>query len=316
MTPSLSVCIPAWNAERTLRRTLMSVFEQEGYSPEVIEVVVVDDGSTDRTRELLTSLEGTPGLRVVLNPVNLGATANWERALRLGRGAVATLLHSDDCWAPGLLRVVNDAFTTPELVFFVSGQLYQREDGSVENRNPEWKEGRWTSGEYLEELLALRECPAPSTTFFRASAIAGLHPLYDSRFRWSPERDLYVRLMLANPSGLVRHDGLRLIRRGVGLEQQSVKYPGHAITDTCALFDAHRALYDSPRRESANVEARQLFTSCLLAVVLRKDWKQLADVLRNRPFRGWLSSPRNFAAVAASLTQRSARRLLKGIGLT
>lgn len=316
MKPRLSVCIPAWNAERTLQRTLDSIFTQQGYSPETTEVVVVDDGSSDGTRPLLSKLEGTPGLRISFNPTNLGATANWERALRLGRGEIVTLLHSDDWWAPGLLKTVLEEFErTSALVLYASGQLYHRDDGVVENRNPEWREARWGAGEYLDELLTLRQCPAPSTTFFRADKLHGLTPLYDSRFRWCPERDLYVRLMVASAGGVVRHGPEALIRRGTRVEQQSVRYPGHAITDTCELFEVHRPMYDAHRSAGADAQARPLFTSSLLGVVLLRDWKQLADVAGNRSFRAWLSAPANAAAVSRALMSRSARRLLKALGL-
>jgi glycosyltransferase involved in cell wall biosynthesis len=73
--PCLSVVIPCYNEARTVGDVVAAVLE----SPWVGEVVVVDDGSTDGSREVLATLDH-PQLRVVLQPVNRGKGA----ALRTG----------------------------------------------------------------------------------------------------------------------------------------------------------------------------------------------------------------------------------------
>ncbi len=73
--PCLSVVIPCFNEENTVA----SVVETVLANPWVAEVIVVDDGSTDKSREILGALD-LPRLRVVLQPVNRGKGA----ALRAG----------------------------------------------------------------------------------------------------------------------------------------------------------------------------------------------------------------------------------------
>ena len=75
--PCLCVVVPCYNEEATILDLLARVLQ----SPWVAEVIVVDDGSTDRSRELLATCTD-PRVKVVLQPNNMGKGA----ALRTGFG--------------------------------------------------------------------------------------------------------------------------------------------------------------------------------------------------------------------------------------
>lgn len=92
--PRLSIIIPAYNAEAYLRETVDSALAQT--HPDV-EVIVVDDGSTDGTRAILDSY----GDRIVaVTQPNGGPAAARNHALRLATGEYVGLLDADDLWAP------------------------------------------------------------------------------------------------------------------------------------------------------------------------------------------------------------------------
>ena len=93
--PLVSVVIPAYNAARYIRRSLESVFEQT-YRP--IEVIVVDDGSTDGTADVVREF----GDKVILEqqPNSGGAAAPWNRAIALARGEFVALQDADDVSLP------------------------------------------------------------------------------------------------------------------------------------------------------------------------------------------------------------------------
>lgn len=95
----ISVVIPAYNAQRTLMDTLDSVFMQTWPA---VEVIVVDDGSTDGTWQLLQSL----GSRIrCLHQDNAGLAAARRTGLAAARGRWVALLDADDLCHPERLAV-------------------------------------------------------------------------------------------------------------------------------------------------------------------------------------------------------------------
>lgn len=109
--PLVSVVIPAFNAARVIARAVHSVLEQD-WQP--IEVIVVDDGSTDGTVEAVEAL-GAPELRVI-RQANTGAAAARNRGIRESRGAFVAFLDADDTWLPGrLTRTVEPMLADPAI---------------------------------------------------------------------------------------------------------------------------------------------------------------------------------------------------------
>jgi glycosyltransferase involved in cell wall biosynthesis len=109
--PRFSVVIPCFNAEATLVRTLDSILSQT--CPD-LEVICVDDGSTDGTRALITAAQARdPRVRLVRN-TGKGPSA----ARNLGAGGVATgeiiaFCDADDLWTRDKLACLGVAFDTP-----------------------------------------------------------------------------------------------------------------------------------------------------------------------------------------------------------
>lgn len=95
--PLVSVIMAAYNAEEHVGPALESILSQE-YEP--LEVVVVDDGSTDGTGEVVRSF---PDVRYVRQE-NSGPAAARNRAFVESRGELVAVLDSDDLMAPGRLR--------------------------------------------------------------------------------------------------------------------------------------------------------------------------------------------------------------------
>lgn len=95
-SPAVSVIIPTFNRAGSIEAAVQSALEQT-YSD--IEVIVVDDGSTDATMAVLSSI-GDPRLRTHVQAKNAGAAAARNVGLRAARGRLIAFLDSDDVWFP------------------------------------------------------------------------------------------------------------------------------------------------------------------------------------------------------------------------
>ncbi|HEU5299285.1 MAG TPA: glycosyltransferase family A protein, partial [bacterium] len=99
--PDLSVIIPTYNNRETLRRTLDAVAGQD-LAPERYEVVVLDDGSTDGTEEMVAAYTAPVELFYHWQP-NAGRAAARNAGSRLARGRILFYLDSDIIARPDLL---------------------------------------------------------------------------------------------------------------------------------------------------------------------------------------------------------------------
>jgi glycosyltransferase involved in cell wall biosynthesis len=92
--PLVSICVPTYNGARYLKACLDSAVEQTYRS---IEIVVVDDHSTDETPEIAEDFVRTDHrVRLIRNPRRLGLVDNWNRSVELARGSWVKLLFQDD----------------------------------------------------------------------------------------------------------------------------------------------------------------------------------------------------------------------------
>jgi glycosyltransferase involved in cell wall biosynthesis len=96
--PLVSVIIPAYNRAHTVSETIDSVLQQ---TYPMVEVIVVDDGSTDGTQEILRGY----GTRIrATRQENAGQMAARNCGIRAARGEIITFLDSDDVWLPQCLE--------------------------------------------------------------------------------------------------------------------------------------------------------------------------------------------------------------------
>jgi glycosyltransferase involved in cell wall biosynthesis len=151
--PLVSVIIPVYNGAAYLRETMDSVLAQD-YAP--LEVLVVDDGSPDNSREILETYKDRV---TILSQPNQGVAVARNTGLRSARGTYVTFLDQDDLWSRDkTTKQVARLEADPDVVYVLSRQKYFLQPG-VER--PSWFRPQWLEGDFvgyhLAAMLARRE---------------------------------------------------------------------------------------------------------------------------------------------------------------
>jgi glycosyltransferase involved in cell wall biosynthesis len=181
------VVIPCFNRARTVAQAVASVLAQD---PPPRQVILVDDGSTDRTAAVLSALEARHAtVRAVLLPRNVGASGARNAGLALARAEWVAFLDSDDAWLDGAAAALLAAGHDADVVV---GQ-FRRVWPCGSSGEPECG---WSGGDILS-ALAITGAIGPSWSIVRRSvalAVAGFDPSFHNCNDW----DFYVRLLAAD----------------------------------------------------------------------------------------------------------------------
>lgn len=105
-TPAASICIPVYNGGKYLRATLESVLSQ---TLKDLEIVVVDNASTDSTTTILSSFDDER-MRVIRNDEMVNVYENWTRAVAATTGPYVKCVAADDLLRPACMERQVDAF--------------------------------------------------------------------------------------------------------------------------------------------------------------------------------------------------------------
>lgn len=109
--PIISVIIPAYNAEKFIAKTLLSVSSQTYQN---LEILVVNDGSTDTTADIITSFAQKDKRVILLEQSNAGVAAARNLAIEKSRGEYIAPIDADDIWYPQNLEKQLDCLMKSE----------------------------------------------------------------------------------------------------------------------------------------------------------------------------------------------------------
>jgi glycosyltransferase involved in cell wall biosynthesis len=130
MSPMITALVDTFNHERYIEQALVSVLEQDFPSSE-LEILVVDDGSTDRTPEIVRKF--APRVRL-LRKKNGGQASAFNVGIRESRGETVAFLDGDDWFAPGKLAAVASAFEANPGIAAVGHGYYECREETKEVR--------------------------------------------------------------------------------------------------------------------------------------------------------------------------------------
>lgn len=194
--PTVSILVPAFNGAAFIGECLGSILTQDF---EDLEVVVVDDGSSDETVDLVAAIPD-PRVRLLRSGGNHGFGANWNRCLREARGTLVKLLPQDDVLAPHCLSrqvAIMQADTGGKLAFTFCARVVTGPTGRTLLRRG-WGRGSCVlqRAEVVRRTCRLGTNPIgePGSVLFRKSA-ADRAGTFDEQRPFVIDIDYWLRLL-------------------------------------------------------------------------------------------------------------------------
>jgi glycosyltransferase involved in cell wall biosynthesis len=286
-SPLVSAIVPAYNAEAFVEKALRSLLAQ---TYENLEIIVVDDGSTDKTAERVEGLAGNhPQIRLVRQS-NHGVAAARNRGIEESRGEFIAPVDADDVWFPDAVNKLLDCLLRSDLDAGVAyaWSVIIDENGQLDGRFRCSK----IEGNVLGTLICHNFIGNASSTLIRRACLKKVGG-YDESFRANGLRgcedwDLYLRIAqyyrfravpqfligYRKPHGSMSSEPEAMAKSYTGVldkvRQRHPRTPGsfHRLsTSSFYLYLAHDCYYRNQTNESLRWLGRALIKAPFFTLV-------------------------------------------------
>ena len=222
--PKVSVLIPTYNRAKIIMETLNSAVNQTYKN---IEIIVVDNKSTDNTYEILKEFAKLhPNVKVYQNEENIGPVRNWRRCLDYATGEYVKILWSDDLIAPTFIEKTLPYLMDHEDVGFVftGTEIFNDDTGQRTKAYFIGGTGIYDTKKFIEGSLLGGSFPfSPGNALFR-------------------KKDIEKNLLIDIPNKIGNDSKMHAIGPDLLIYLLTAKdYPRFAFVDeTLSFFRAHR----------------------------------------------------------------------------
>jgi len=196
--PTISVVIPAYNAEKYVGRAVESILAQT-HSPD--EIIIVDDGSTDGTAQVVRLFEDKV---TFIQQQNAGASVARNSGIEAARGEWIAFLDADDEWLPQKLqRQIEHLRKRPDLVWTHSNYFVRPypDGGRAVAFTPAKYAETLRNGDYFDDYLDVHPevCIRTSTVIVKRAVLKETGLFRIGQF-WAQDTDMFLRIAYANPA--------------------------------------------------------------------------------------------------------------------
>lgn len=247
---TVSVVLPVYNDEHHVAHAVRSALAQTGVS---LEVVVVDDGSSDGTAEVLATLSDDPRLKVIHLPQNVGLAGALNRGLAEASGELIARLDADDLALPGRLAAQAALFADDPSVV-LSACAYRRALPSGEvlrSSTPPLTHGALAMAAWSGNRLC------HSAVMFRRSTALELGGY---RGAWYPveDFDLWLRMLGAGRFRGTAFVGTHYLVNPDGISLQNEQHQANLARQRATEFVQGRGVAGLPEDATVRQRLRQL----------------------------------------------------------
>jgi glycosyltransferase involved in cell wall biosynthesis len=291
--PKISVIIPVYNAEETIKETLKSVLSQT-FSQ--FEIIVINDGSQDKTLEIVSRILD-PRLKVLSYP-NAGVSVSRNRGISQAAGEYVSFLDADDLWTPDKLETQLKALqANPQAAVAYSWTDWIDESGQFLRSG-----GHITvNGDVYAKLLLRDFVESGSNPLIRRQALTEVGG-FDESLNLAADWDMWLRLaaryeFVAVPSSQILYrvspnsmssnvwkmeaESLQIIERAFAVAPESLQHLKREVLGSRYKYLTFKSLEGTPERKKGLAAVRffwqmvrydrsMLLRSQILAIVLVK----------------------------------------------
>lgn len=241
-TPLVSVIIPVYNRERWIRESVSSAQNQ---TFDNIEIIVMDDGSTDRTAETVKELAGKDTRIHYHFQSNLGPASARNAAIQASRGDCIAVLDSDDLWQPEKLAAQMETVSShPEVDFIYCAGTVIDEDANVNHKKTQ--ELRPVKLYTAESILFEQVRIFTSGVLFRRRCLEK-SGMFDESMKFFEDVDLWFRILLFHQGCFIDRDLIQKRDHPESYASTSSRHPEvdlyqsvlNFLAKACDLFEKH-----------------------------------------------------------------------------
>lgn len=195
--PLWSVMIPSYNCTKYLKTTLLSLLAQAP-SPELMQIEVIDNCSTQDDPEALVNQLGGGRISFYRQPQNVGVIGNFNTCIERSVGQLVHILHSDDLVLPGFYEVFQQAFERePTIKAAFCRSVYIDENGAQTGLSPFSQATPGVFPDLLESIASAHLIESPAFVVKREvyERLGGFHPdLFHAG-----DTEIYMRIVSQYP---------------------------------------------------------------------------------------------------------------------
>jgi glycosyltransferase involved in cell wall biosynthesis len=271
----VSIVMPAFNGEKFIQQAIDSVLAQS-YSN--WELIIVDDGSTDHTAEIIRQYSDDPRIWRVYQE-NQGQAAALNHGLELAGGEFFTTLDTDDWYTSNsLLDRVDYLNQHPQFGTVYGDGVYCDENGKSLKRFSEYRIGAVT-GDVYETLINAPFFGTGANVMIRREIIEKFQLRYDEKIFWCQDLDFYIRVAERCGFGIV--DSIIVWYR---IHRMNMTMSAPAGRRLESLIRTKNKVLTSPRFELASLSAKKWFFLLFLKSDLHGRVDDQEAVIRNKNF--------------------------------
>lgn len=245
--PLVSAIIPTYNREHIIAEAVDSVLAQTYPN---IEIVIVDDGSKDRTLEVLRAYGDKTR---VIAQANAGPAAARNRGIRESQGELIAFLDSDDIWLPtkterqvNLLQRAGEKVTSCLSNILMQWKSGDRSSFEIALLEPSTEEGIWLN---VDEVLATRSVLFNQGIMIRRQVIEKIGG-FDESIRYLEDYEFPLRLSLEGPWAFI-NTPLVVWRESMTNSVYKNSVREDLLTSKCmvTVFESHLARVEEAQRQ-------------------------------------------------------------------